>query len=71
MISADRMPIVAGTFAFYDDGQGGIVAVADTPQFGVQRKHIPPAMVKLAMAALNGEGGGLMGRLASGLLKKG
>lgn len=47
-IVADPAPVVAGTFAVYEDGGGGIVLVVDTGD-GPQRKHIPAALIKLAM----------------------
>lgn len=51
-------PMLAGTFAVYADGSGGMVLVADTVQPDgtpgvVHRKHIPAALVRL----LNGGGG--------------
>lgn len=49
-------PLAAGTFAIYEDGQGGYVLVTDMPGSGVQRKHIPAALVKLVT------GGGVLSR---------
>jgi hypothetical protein len=51
-------PVLAGTFAVYSDGAGGMVLVADTVNTDgtpgvVHRKHIPAALVRL----LNGGGG--------------
>jgi hypothetical protein len=56
-------PMLAGTFAIYEDGNGGFVLVTDTTPDGTdpQRKHIPAALVKMAT------GGGLIGRKLSGL----
>jgi hypothetical protein len=39
-------PVIAGTFAIYEDGDGGFVLVTDTGE-GPQRKHIPSAIIKL------------------------
>lgn len=41
-------PLIAGTFAAYDDGVGGYVLVTDTHEHGTMRRHIPGKMVKLA-----------------------
>jgi hypothetical protein len=54
-------PMLAGTFALYEDGQGGFVLVTDTEDHGEQRKHIPAALVKMAT------GGGLIGRKLAGI----
>lgn len=65
-------PLIAGTFAFYEDGSGGIVAVAETPETGVVRRHIPRAMVKMATRLMSGgdsEAGTLLGGF-SGLLSR-
>lgn len=40
-LAAEPVPLIAGTFAIYEDGKGGYVFVADTTQHGVTRKHIP------------------------------
>lgn len=40
-VVAEPIPVIAGTFAIYEDGKGGYVFVADTTQHGVMRKHIP------------------------------
>lgn len=58
---ANPEPMVAGTFALYEDGVGGFVLVTQTEKFGVDRKHIPAALVKMAM------GGGILGRKLGGL----
>lgn len=42
------VPAVAGTFALYEDGNGGFVLVTDIDG-DTTRKHIPGALVKLAM----------------------
>jgi hypothetical protein len=55
-------PLIAGTFALYDDQNGGYVLVTETTEHGLTRKHIPAAMVKLAT------GGGLLGRKLAGLV---
>lgn len=49
-------PLIHGTFALYADGAGGFVLVTETDAHGVNRKHIPRAMVKLAMKLMNGGG---------------
>lgn len=54
-------PAIAGTFAIYEDGQGGFVLVTETPEHGVIRKHIPRALIKLV------SGGGLLGGRIAGL----
>lgn len=54
-------PLLHGTFALYPDGAGGFVLVTETDAHGVNRKHIPSAMVKLAMKAING--GGLLAKV--------
>jgi hypothetical protein len=41
-------PVIAGTFAIYEDGHGGFVLVTDT-EHGTDRKHIPSTFVKLAL----------------------
>ncbi len=64
VVSAPEVqPVAAGTFAIYEDGQGGYVLVTQMPSAvteenpeGVARKHIPGALVKMAT------GGGLLGR---------
>jgi hypothetical protein len=55
------VPVIAGTFAIYEDGRGGFVLVTDTEQHGQRRDHIPSAVVRLA------SGGGLIGRKFKGL----
>lgn len=60
--AAGPTPVLAGTFAIYEDGKGGYVLVTDTVQHGEDRRHIPAAMVKLAT------GGGLVSRRLAGLL---
>lgn len=54
-------PMLAGTFAIYEDGQGGYVLVTDTPDHGMMRKHIPAGLVKLAT------GGGMVSRKLAGI----
>ncbi len=54
-------PLLHGTFALYPDGAGGFVLVTETDAHGVNRKHIPSAMVRLAMKAING--GGLLAKV--------
>lgn len=41
MTTPELAPVIGGTFAIYEDGNGGFVFVADTTQHGVMRKHIP------------------------------
>ncbi len=52
----DPEPVIAGTFALYEDGEGGFVLVTQTERHGIDRKHIPKALVKMAT------GGGILGR---------
>lgn len=54
-------PLIAGTFALYDDAQGGFVLVTQTTEHGLNRRHIPSGMVKLASKLA--QGGGLLGGL--------
>lgn len=42
------IPALAGTFALYEDGTGGFVLVTDVGG-EVTRKHIPAALVRMAM----------------------
>jgi hypothetical protein len=49
-------PMISGWFALYEDGEGGFVLVTETDKGGLQRKHIPSAIVKIAT------GGGILGR---------
>jgi hypothetical protein len=58
---SDIQPMLAGTFAIYEDGHGGYVLVTDTPAYGIIRKHVPAALVKIAT------GGGVMGRKLSAM----
>lgn len=53
--------VLEGTFALYPDGQGGYVLVTYTEAHGLDRKHIPAALVKMAT------GGGVIGRRFAGL----
>jgi hypothetical protein len=57
---AEPLPLLAGTFAVYEDGRGGYVLVIDTPATGVERRHIPGKMVRVAAKFL---GGNPLGRL--------
>jgi len=64
---AGPVPLLAGSFALYDDGQGGFILVTKTVQQGVNRAHIPRKLVKLGTALSGGkEGGGFFGRLVGG-----
>jgi hypothetical protein len=58
---AGPAPMLAGTFAIYEDGTGGYVLVTDTQDHGVSRKHIPAAMVKMVT------GGGLLAKRFAGV----
>lgn len=42
-------PVMAGTFAIYEDGSGGYVLVTDTGLGGTDRRHIPGALIKMVM----------------------
>jgi len=57
----DVAPILAGKFGIYEDGKGGYWLITETDAHGMQRKHIPAALVKLAT------GQGLMGKRLTGL----
>lgn len=61
-------PVIAGTFAIYEDGRGGYVLVTDTEAHGISRQHIPGALIKLAGGGLLGVGGGALGRRLLGKL---
>lgn len=50
-------PIISGSFAIYEDGRRGYVMVANTAEFGVQRKHIPAAAVRAFRTLARGMGG--------------
>lgn len=55
-------PLMAGTFAIYEDGKGGYVLVAQRDgEAAPDRKHIPGALVKVLT-------GGLLGRKLGNLL---
>ena len=54
---APPVPIVTGTFAIYEDGCGGLVAVVERPGCPVERKHVPAQLIKMARRF----GGGLLG----------
>lgn len=49
-------PMLAGTYAVYEDGAGGYVIVAETSDNATIRKHIPHGLVKMLT------GGGLLAR---------
>lgn len=42
-------PMVAGTFAVYEDGTGGYVLVTQVEGRPVEHRRIPAAMVKMSM----------------------
>jgi len=52
-------PAVAGTFAIYQDSDGGLVLVADIVGRGPVRRKVPAAMVQM----MTGERGGVVGKL--------
>lgn len=59
---AEPVLMCQGTFAIYEDGQGGFMLVTDMPDHGgVARRHIPAALVKMA------SGGGMLSRKFAGL----
>jgi hypothetical protein len=47
-LPSEPVPALAGTFALYEDGVGGFVLVTDVGG-EVTRKHIPGALVKMAL----------------------
>ncbi len=59
---AEVAPMLAGKFAIYEDGKGGFILMTETEGHGVQRKHIPAALVKLATSP------GILGRKFAGIL---
>lgn len=60
LVEVEPVPVIAGTFALYEDGQGGYVLVTNT-QTGEDRRHIPAALVKMAT------GGGVLSRKLAGI----
>ena len=44
------IPLVAGSFALYEDGKGGFWLVTHNPEQGVVKTHIPRKMVRIGMA---------------------
>jgi hypothetical protein len=47
-------PLAAGTYAVYDDNQGGYVLVIGTREGETHHKHIPARVVKMAEMAMGG-----------------
>lgn len=61
-----RKPLAAGTYALYEDGNGGVVLVLGTADGETHHKHIPAKMVKMGEMMMGGGGplaalGGLFG----------
>jgi hypothetical protein len=57
---ATPKPISSGTFAIYQDTDGGLVLVAEIVGRGLIRRKIPAAMVRI----MSGEnGGGVAGKM--------
>lgn len=52
------LPVMAGTFAIYEDTDGGMVLVADVAGQGVTRRKIPAQIVSMLHS-----GGGPVGRM--------
>jgi hypothetical protein len=46
--AASPVPMIEGTFAIYNDGAGGIMIVTDVSGQGVERRHFPAKIVKMA-----------------------
>jgi hypothetical protein len=53
-VSAGPDPLAAGTYAVYDDQQGGYVLVIGTREGETHHKHIPARVVKMAEMAMGG-----------------
>lgn len=49
-----RFPIAAGTYAIYDDDNGGLVLVAKTQDGETHHKHVPARIIKMAQAMMGG-----------------
>lgn len=47
VVTEEPKPLLAGTFALYDDLNGGYVLVTETPDHGIVKKSIPGMLVKL------------------------
>lgn len=60
--AAEKVPVLSGEFAFYEDGKGGYALTADTVEFGHIEKRLPAALVKLVT------GGGIVSRKLAGLV---
>lgn len=56
--AASPKPMLAGTFAIYEDAEGGMALVADTEQYGTVRRRISPMMVKFARGRIGQMFGG-------------
>ncbi|MFJ8719758.1 hypothetical protein ACIRD9_42605 [Streptomyces violaceus] len=48
------VPIAAGTYAVYDDQDGGFVLVLGTREGQTHHKHVPARVVKMAEMAMGG-----------------
>lgn len=62
---APPVPMFAGTYAVYDDEQGGVWLVIGQSTGEVARKHIPAGMIKMA-EKFGGAGSGLAGLFGGG-----
>lgn len=66
-------PMLAGTFALYETPRGGLVLVTETPEHGVVRRELSPAVVRAGLVLA---GGGKMPKggpagLIRGLISRG
>lgn len=52
--TAPRTPIAAGTYAVYDDGNGGVVLVIGTREGETHHKHIPAKLIKMGEMMMGG-----------------
>lgn len=43
----EPVPVLAGTFAIYEDGKGGYVLVSETSERKLYRKHIPASLIRV------------------------
>ena len=55
------VPVVAGTYAVYSDGGGGLVLVATDQEGNTHRKRVPAPMLKMGATLLGGRLGKIFG----------
>lgn len=64
-VAPPQEPMAAGTFAIYDDGQGGVVLVIGTREGETHHKRIPAKLIKAGEMMMGGNSplAALFGRL--------